>query len=242
MTIAERYCGPPDSGNGGYCAGRFAARLAPGRDEAVEVTLRAPVPLETPLSVAVDADGRAATVGPADDPDAGVVATIRLVPWDAPTPPAGAVVDLDAAGRVPGAAPVPGFVAEHPFPGCFVCGPDRAAGDGLRLFAERVTGTATFAVPWTVEAADPALVWAALDCPSSFPMYLVEDPFPGPCVLGRMTARIDRLPEPGATAVVASWREAVDGRKLHTASVLHTADGTRLGAARATWIRIAPTP
>ena len=29
---------------------------------------------------------------------------------------------------------------DHPFPGCFVCGTERAAGDGLRLFPGPVAG------------------------------------------------------------------------------------------------------
>jgi hypothetical protein len=45
----------------------------------------------------------------------------------------------------------------------------------------------------------------------------------------------------GDACVVLSRRVGVDGRKLHTASVLLDADGARLAAATATWIRVAPT-
>lgn len=50
MIIESRFNGPAGSGNGGYTAGLVAARLDGAA--AVEVTLRAPPPLETPLRVA----------------------------------------------------------------------------------------------------------------------------------------------------------------------------------------------
>jgi hypothetical protein len=127
---------------------------------------------------------------------------------------------------------------EHPCPGCFVCGPSRSPGDGMRLFPERVPGRDEFAAAWHVENAGAEYVWAALDCPSSAPMNLSEAPFEGPCVLGRITALVARDVEIGEPCVVMAWREAVDGRKLHAASGVYGADGALVGAARATWIRI----
>ena len=47
ISIPRRYNGPLDSGNGGYCAGVFAA-LA---DEPAAVNLRRPVPLEVQLDL-----------------------------------------------------------------------------------------------------------------------------------------------------------------------------------------------
>src|SRR6478672_182624 len=51
LVIAEQFRGPPQSGNGGYVAGLLAGVLAPDAGQAVEVTLRSPVPLEQPLGV-----------------------------------------------------------------------------------------------------------------------------------------------------------------------------------------------
>jgi len=45
VVIDGRFCGPVDSGHGGY----VSAMLATAFDGAVEVTLRAPPPLDTPL-------------------------------------------------------------------------------------------------------------------------------------------------------------------------------------------------
>ena len=53
LVIASRFCGPPDSGNGGYVCGLIAGYL----DGPAEVTLRKPPPLETPLTVERDGDG-----------------------------------------------------------------------------------------------------------------------------------------------------------------------------------------
>ena len=51
VVIDPRFNGPPDSGHGGYSAGRAAALVERPRRR-VEVTLRRPVPLATPLAVA----------------------------------------------------------------------------------------------------------------------------------------------------------------------------------------------
>jgi hypothetical protein len=40
LSVARRFCGPPDSGNGGYVCGFFV-----GFVEGAEVTLRLPPPL-----------------------------------------------------------------------------------------------------------------------------------------------------------------------------------------------------
>ena len=53
MTIPRRFCGPPNSANGGYVCGMLARHI-PG---AAEVTLRAPPPLEKPLDTIAKDDG-----------------------------------------------------------------------------------------------------------------------------------------------------------------------------------------
>jgi hypothetical protein len=53
IIIDKRFCGPPNSGNGGYVCGRLARHI-PG---AAEVTLRAPPPLDTPLDAVATNDG-----------------------------------------------------------------------------------------------------------------------------------------------------------------------------------------
>jgi hypothetical protein len=58
-------------------------------------------------------------------------------------------------------------------------------------------------------------------------------------VLGRMTARVDRLPEVGAAYVVTGEvlprDAAVDGRRHHARTALHDAHGALLGVAEQVW-------
>ena len=53
IIIDKRFCGPPNSGNGGYVCGRLARHIPGG----AEVTLRAPPPLDTPLDAIATDDG-----------------------------------------------------------------------------------------------------------------------------------------------------------------------------------------
>lgn len=240
LRIDPRFCGPPDSANGGYAAGRLAGALTPhllalGSEAAVEVTLLRPVPVGVDLAVAStgapDAEGR---VELRDGTTA--VAAARVVPYSAKLP---APIGFDAAAALVEHSPMLRGPDAHPFPGCFVCGTGRQPGDGMRLFPARVPGRDEFAVAWEPSESSCESTWAALDCPSSFPMYLEEDPFLGPVVLGRLTAQVRQLPEAGEQCVVMSWRESVEGRKMFSGSAIYGARGDAYASARATWIRLA---
>jgi hypothetical protein len=200
-----------------------------------EVTLRRPSPLETPLTVAVAGDTYVL-----QDGDALIAEARRTeVVVHPPGPPT-----LDEARAAAASSPVVRHPDWHPFPGCFVCGPQRAPGDGLRVLPGRLEGREVFAAPVSLPAdlADaegdvpPALMWAALDCPSSFVMYMDGRPDTA-YVLGRIAARIERRPAIDAVLVACSWPMGRDGRKLFAASALY--EGAELVAcARATWISI----
>ena len=58
IIIAAAFNGPRLSGNGGYVGGVMAARFAEkfGGDGAVEITLRAPIPIERRLQVVHDGE------------------------------------------------------------------------------------------------------------------------------------------------------------------------------------------
>jgi hypothetical protein len=134
------------------------------------------------------------------------------------------------------------------FPGCFVCGPARPAGDGLRIFPGRVAGRVLWAAPWTPEATvagpdgrvRPEVVWAALDCPSGIAATETTDlPAGTAVVLGRMTATVGGLPRPGDRCQVIAWPLARDGRKLLAGSAVLGPDGQLLAAASTVWITVA---
>lgn len=231
IRIERRFRGPSSSGNGGWTAGRLAEQhLAAGADGPVQVTLRQPPPLDTPL-----------TVEPGDQtrllaPDSGVVA--EAVSGTLPGP----VDQVDIAAAKSAEREYAGF-RQHPFPECFTCGPDRAEGDGLRVFPGP-NGPGRTACTWTPHPSmagsdgrlDPAYVWAALDCPGGW----TDDLEGRPMVLGRMTAQIDSRPMAGETHVVVGRQVSVDGRKSHTASTVYDASGLVIGRARHVWIAIDP--
>jgi hypothetical protein len=229
VIIESRFNGPPGSGNGGYTCGLVASHVdAPG----ATVMLRTPPPLDTPMTVR-HVEGGAGGVR-VFDPDGLLVAEAtpaRVV--DTAPPDAGAPDPLTWAEAVTASAGYRGFTA-HPFPGCFVCGPDREAGDGLRIFPGPA-GDGRTAAPWRVPADVSApLVWAALDCPGGWAVPMEVRPY----VLGRMTAEVDALPAPGDACVVMGRFVAEDGRKAHVLTTLHGPDGRMLAQATATWIAL----
>lgn len=213
MRIAARFNGPPGSGNGGYTAG-LIAEAAGGQ---VEVTLRTPPPLEVDLAL----DGDAVR-----GPDGSQIAQVTAVrPVTALAEPVGRNVAEQVTKAYPG-------FAEHPFPTCYVCGPERA--DGLRIFPGVVEPGRT-AAPWTVpDDVGTATVWAALDCPGGWAVLTKGRPY----VLGRMAATVVALPEPGTTCVVVGALDAAEGRKAMVRSTVYAPDGTPIATARATWIAI----
>jgi hypothetical protein len=138
--------------------------------------------------------------------------------------------------------------AHHPFPTCFVCGPERLEDDGLRIFPGPVEpGSSLFAAAWTPSPAlaDPdgrlpnEVVWAALDCPTSAPV--ANDPDSDdflPIVLARLAVRVDIPPVAGDPHVVMAWPLKVDGRKREAAAALYAADGSVCAVSRALWIEL----
>jgi hypothetical protein len=224
ITLPARFCGPPDSANGGYTAGALARYV----DGPAEVTLRCPPPLDRPLIVVVE--GERVLLRDGDQ----VVAEAIPATLDLDLPHA---VAYDVAVEASLGSPFRDTTI-HPFPGCFACGPNRHEGDGLRLFAGRVPGTDVFAAPWTPVDVDDEIVWAALDCPSAFVMYL-EPELDGTYVLGRFAVHIDAPVRVGDPYEAVAWRVGVEGRKLFAGSALFAADGPPVAYARAVWVRLA---
>jgi hypothetical protein len=216
ITFARLYRGPLTSANGGYACGRLAAFV--DADE-VEVTLRLPPPLDRPLAVE-----RGGDVVRLLDGDA-LVAEARAAAVDVEPPDPVSLADAEEAR------------AQHlrdygpDFRECFVCG-DRE--DGLRIWAGPVAGREPLhASPIALPESSPELVWAAIDCPGA---YAVGDEGRGTIVLGRMTARVTRVPAEGQPCVAASWPIGEDGRKLYAGTALFDVEGDVLALARQTWI------
>jgi hypothetical protein len=122
---------------------------------------------------------------------------------------------------------------EAVFAECFTCG-IREEGDGLGVYAGAVRGREPLhAAPVTFVEPAPEILWAAIDCPGA---YAVGAAGRGDVVLGRMTAHIERVPEPGERCVVMSWPLGEDGRKLYAGTALFAERGELLALAKQTWI------
>ncbi len=234
LIIAARFCGPPDSANGGYVAGLIASLAT----DTVRVRLVKPPPLGVDLQVH---DGSA---GNLELRHGDVViaeaqpAQLDLVP---PAPPS-YVEALEASTRYAG-------FAKNPFPTCFVCGPQRARGDGLRIFAGPLDSTAsrvagTWAPDVSLDQGDGKVraefMWAALDCPGFF----AASPDSRVMLLAEFTAHVDRRVHVDEPCIVIGWTLGSSGRKHEVGTALYDDDGEPCARARALWIepRVASEP
>jgi hypothetical protein len=230
VVVDERFRGPKDSGNGGYVCGLVAAVAG----NPAEVRLRRPPPLAREL--AVRRDGDAVLLLDGDD----VVAEGRpLDRLDIDVPPP--VLHASAAEA---ARPYP----VHPFPECFVCGPNRASGDGLRVFAGAVAGReGIFASPWIPDDslvdpddADGAVrnefTWAALDCPTSAPVFPL--PPDRAIVLGTLAVHLRGRPRVGYRYVVMSWLESSTEKVRTGCAAVLGETGDVIAASRGSWVLV----
>jgi len=228
LTVAPRFCGPPGSANGGYFAGMVAS-LASGT---VKVRLRRPPPLAAAMPVARIDDGRVIVRHDGETVGEALPAVLQL---EVPS----AVSRLEA---VEASRRFSGW-QRHVFPGCFVCGPQRTHGDGLRIFAGEVAPgrePALVAAPWIPDAslalADgriaPQFMWAALDCPGYFAVATDGRVM----LLAELTARIERRLRVDEAAIVMGWHLGGEGRVHEAGTVLFGEDGELCASGRALWI------
>ena len=223
IIVDPRFCGPKDSGNGGYVSGLLARRI----DGPAEVTLRKPPPLGRNLAVHPTEDGVALMDGEL------LIAEARPTTMDesVPDPPS-----FDDAVRA--AKAYRGFTF-HPLPHCFVCGILHE--DGMRIYAGPVADPDIVAAPWVPEAslADEEgtvrseFVWAALDCPAFFAI-----PKPGVRLLGRLAVKIMGSVNVDDRTIAMGWHIDTTGRKSTTGTALFAENGDLLGIGRSVWIEL----
>ena len=225
LTVAAQYCGPRTSANGGYFAGLMAAQAPHG----LAVRLLRPPPLDTEMTVLDLPDGklevRLGELLIAEAAPAKLELTV-------PDPP-GYLEVIDASRSYSG------FTA-HRFPTCFVCGPQRARGDGMRIFAGPIPLRDVVAAPWMPDASldrgdgkvRPEFMSAALDCPGYFSICSDDRML----LLGQLTSRIDRLVHIGEACSVVGWQLGGSGRKFEAGTAIFDGDGELCGRARAVWI------
>lgn len=226
VRVVERFNGPPGCGNGGYTTGLIAQAIG----EPVGVRLLRPVPMNRDLTIAAVVEDRWEARAGSE-----VIATATLQTVDIYVPQPPSWVEAFGVSRH-----FSGFT-HHLYPTCFVCGPARAQGDGLRIFPGSVPGTHLFAAPWQPDASlgdaagkvRPEFVWASLDCPGYF-----VSASPRPALLGELAVRIERVPRVGERCVVTAWRIEGEGRKHRVGTALFDADGQCCALGVATWIEL----
>lgn len=238
IRVGRRFNGPHDSGNGGYAAGLIAAFFPDA--QAVEATIRAPIPLEEDLHISASDEGLAAVR--MTDPPA-LILSARAI--DMPLPR----VRSPGGEAARAASQTYRSTDDHVLPHCFVCGPARHPGDGLRIFPDWLPDQAgseapnplpLVAAPWRPwpDLGDasgclaPEFIWAALDCPGAFALNAE------PILLGRITARILRRPQVEESLVVVAWRRGAERRKHFAGSAIFDDKGGLIACSEQTWIAI----
>jgi len=228
FQIAERFRGPPRSGNGGYTCGLIARHL----QGTVAVRLKLPPPINTPLRLEYAEDRAKLFHGDALVGE-GKPASLELT---APACPAFATATEASKSFV-------GF-KRHNFPGCFVCGPEREPADGLRIFPGPVPGEPVLAAPWEPHSSlagdsnrvKPEFLWSALDCTGAFAVLPSRDDVA--IVLGELCASITGDVRPDERCVVTGWPLSIEGRKRLAGSAVYAEDGRLVALARAVWIEV----
>ncbi len=228
FEIAERFCGPPRSGNGGYVCGRIAQYL-PG---SVTVRLKLPPPLNALLRLE-SGDAQAHLFH-----DSALVGEAKCAELDLPVPPS---PSYEAA--VQSAQSYAGFT-KHAFPGCFVCGTQRKALDGLRIFPGAVNGSDVIAAPWQPDASladdagniKPEFLWSALDCTGAFAVMPLSEGVA--TVLGELSAKLMEPLTPDERCVVLGWPISIKGRKRQAGTAIYTESGRLVAKAHAIWIEV----
>jgi hypothetical protein len=235
IVIERRFCGPPDSGNGGYVCGRLAHYFA----GPATVRLMKPPPLDIPLDVMNVADEIHLKHG--SD-------TIARAWAGKPSIEVPAAPDLESARRRRNNY---AGHAYHMFPGCFVCGTHRQEGDGLLIYSGPPEGLGPVndlaehhvACTWIPHASFcgddggllPHYYWAALDCPGAWSFLSFDDDV---ALLGEFSVETVLKIECGREYIVAGWEVSREGRKRLTGSAIYDESGTPVAWAQATWIII----
>jgi len=225
ITINKRFCGPPNSGNGGYTAGIIAANLP----FVPEITLRAPPPLDQPMDLLIKNNTARLLAGEM------LIAEAKVADFQLNIPPAVTFEQAKQAKRAVNA------YTTTPFQSCFVCGMDRAEGDGLRICSGTI-GFQKVAAPWIPYAnlgdekgiIKEEFIWSALDCPG---VWAIQDETQF-YLLGRMAANIKQPVIVGNKYVIIGWVIATEGRKTWTGTAIYDEQGIVCAYAKGTWISI----
>lgn len=229
ISVNKRFCGPPRSGNGGYVCG-LVAKVIPGLSE---VKLLAPPPLDSDLTLEYTDNSATLTM------DGSAIAKAAETSWDMTVPKCPDIEEALTAQEN-----YLGFT-KHDLPGCFVCGPKREIGDGLRIFAG--TGKSGNIVSAVWEPAnlpsnhnneiDSEFIWAALDCPGFFAVTEQS----GFALLGSLSVKHFHPVFLDQKYIVTGWHAGSEGRKHTAGTALFDEQGKLVAQAKAIWVSVDKT-
>jgi hypothetical protein len=228
IIIESRFCGPPDNGNGGYTCGLLANFIK----GIAEVTLRNPPPLNTPMQVEQVEMNKFCLF---DQETLIAEAIPTKLDLTAPEPPTLEVAKVSTMKAVD--------IIDHYFPTCFVCGPQRDKGDGLRIFPGPVKGQNFIAATWIPEPSlsdetgyiKNEVIWAVMDCPSGWAVIQEKMRF---ILLGRLVVQIIDRVKPNEECIVQAWTISEDGRKIYAGTAIYSDEGQLYAKGKATWIEM----
>ena len=226
LIIEPRFCGPTNSGNGGYVCGMLANQV----DYIAEITLRKPPPLSTEMEIIVGEEYLQLMHSNE------VIATIKQGKIDFKAPKAPSFNEAIEASKN-----YVGFKT-HPYPNCFVCGPHRESPDALCIFPGKTSDEKLIAAPWKPHkllsdgngSVKNEFIWSALDCPGGI-VVLNEN---NKILLGRMTAQIKHKINIDEKCVVIGWLKGKEGRKFFSGTAIYSENNGLCAVASATWIDI----
>ncbi len=224
LTIEPRFCGPRNSGNGGYVCGRLANSV----DYIAEITLHQPPPLSREMKII--AHQESLQLMHSNE----VIATVKpgVVDFKAPQAP-----DFNVALET--SKNYLGFI-EHPYPYCFVCGPKRESPDALCIFPGKTSNGEMIAAPWQPDKllsdekghVKNEFLWSALDCPGG--LLVLEES--NKILLGRMTAQVKHKVGINEKCVVIGWLKGKEGRKFYSGTAIYSESKGLCAVASAIWI------
>lgn len=234
IRIDPWFQGPTGLGQGGWTANRFVQQIG----ATASVSIAAPIPLETDLHVAREAERWQLRAGSRD----GV--TVMSATDTATTFADTTAVSIEEAASARRRFARHGHA--HPVPWCFSCG---SRPDAMGVHAAGLgTSDDRFATDWTVPtwaaqpdgSVDEGVMWAALDCTAAW--YVCRSRGDRTAFTVQFAAEVIHPIEPGGTYALVGWpgdeSPEWDGRKRHGASAAFAADGTCVARSASFWVAV----
>jgi hypothetical protein len=237
VVIGSRFQGPYRCGQGGYVAGIVSQAI----EGAAVVTLRAPTPVEVPLTLREEGPGKY-VLREGDR----LIAEAEAGEMQIEVPQPVSFEDAKAANN--------GFekwmsalgFTEHPVPYCFICGCGKPGTQYENVLPGPTANARTVASHWVPSAslADASgampreIVWAALDCPAGWGLSLGVPA--SDRLTGQLRARQFKPIIAGERFIAMGWFISASGRKSDGGSAIYSEGGDLCAVARGTWIELRP--